>query len=192
MRRGMVCIYHFISCKKLRVLPCSYVEDYTNQECTAFFEIDSSSDLTYRFLLEYYFWDVVLSFSKCTVNRWVLNKSIYEKGPISSCKNTYFPSYMACSGSVLNTIGLYNRNSTRKALANRITQRKPNMHGLYAYLMYDKYSLLNFYKSLKHGIFWFGATRSPSTKSKDLLSRNQLSSNQFFTRSTPTKINACA
>ena len=48
--------------KKLRALPCPYVEDYTNQEYRAFFEIDSSDDLTCRTLLGYYFSDVAVSF----------------------------------------------------------------------------------------------------------------------------------
>jgi len=34
--------------KKRRALPCPYAEDYlTNQEHRAFFDIDSSDDLTY-------------------------------------------------------------------------------------------------------------------------------------------------
>ena len=42
-------------------LPCLYMEDYTNQECRAFFEINSSGDLTYRTLLGYCS-DVTVSF----------------------------------------------------------------------------------------------------------------------------------
>ena len=47
--------------KKLCALPCSYAEDYTNQEYRAFFEIHSRDDLTYRTLLGY-FSDVAMSF----------------------------------------------------------------------------------------------------------------------------------
>ena len=53
-RRGLVltaCACGILSVKKFVHLCCSYVEDYTR----AFFEIDSSSDLLYRILLEYYF-----------------------------------------------------------------------------------------------------------------------------------------
>ena len=39
--------------KKLHALLYTYVEDYTNQEYRAFFEIDSSNDLTCRSLLGY-------------------------------------------------------------------------------------------------------------------------------------------
>ena len=42
-------------------LPSPYVEDYTKQEYRAFFEIDSTSDLTCRTLLDY-FSDVTISF----------------------------------------------------------------------------------------------------------------------------------
>ena len=48
--------------KKLRALPCPYVEDYTNQEYRAFFELDSSNDLSCRPPLGYYFSDVAVSF----------------------------------------------------------------------------------------------------------------------------------
>ena len=48
--------------KKLCALPCPYAEDYTNQEYRAFFELDSSDDLTCRTLLGYYFSDVAVSF----------------------------------------------------------------------------------------------------------------------------------
>ena len=37
-------IVHYIFRKKLRALPCPYVEDYTNQEYRAFFEIHSSDE----------------------------------------------------------------------------------------------------------------------------------------------------
>ena len=43
-------------------LSCPYAEDYTNQEYKAFFETDSSGNLTCRILLEYYFSDVAVSF----------------------------------------------------------------------------------------------------------------------------------
>ena len=44
---------HYIFCKKA---------GDTNQEYRAFFDIDSSDDLTYRILLGYYFSDVAISF----------------------------------------------------------------------------------------------------------------------------------
>ena len=46
-------LFHYIFCKK--------AED-TNQEYRAFFDIDTSDDLTYRILLGYYFSDVAISF----------------------------------------------------------------------------------------------------------------------------------
>ena len=55
-----------IFCEKLSALPCAYVEDYTNQEYKAFFELDPSDNLTCRTLLGYYFSDVAVSFSKRT------------------------------------------------------------------------------------------------------------------------------
>ena len=48
--------------KKLRALPCPYVEDYTSQEYRAFFELDSSNDLSCRPPLGYYFSNVAVSF----------------------------------------------------------------------------------------------------------------------------------
>ena len=58
-----------------------YAEDYTNQEYRAFFELDSSDDLTGRTLLGYYFSDVAVSFSKRTIQQKG-NKSIYQKGAL--------------------------------------------------------------------------------------------------------------
>ena len=65
-------------------LPYPYAEDYTIQECKVFFEINSSRNSTCTILLQYYFW------------------------PVGSHSNTYIPSYMACSCSIFNMIGLYN------------------------------------------------------------------------------------
>ena len=67
-RPGTHCLHmHKIFCyifrKKLRALPSPYAEDYTNQEYRAFFDIDSSDDLTNRTLLGYYYFsDVAVSF----------------------------------------------------------------------------------------------------------------------------------
>ena len=55
-------IFRYIFRKKYRAHPCPYVDDYTNQEYRAFFELDSSNDLTCRTLLGYYFSDVEVSF----------------------------------------------------------------------------------------------------------------------------------
>ena len=51
-------IFRYNFHKKLRALPCPYVEDYTNQEYRAFFELVSSDDLTCRTYLS----DVTVSF----------------------------------------------------------------------------------------------------------------------------------
>ena len=64
-RRGLV--HSVCSCakyfpQKLCALPCPYAEDYTNYEYRAFFELDSSNDLTCRTLLGYYFSEVAVSF----------------------------------------------------------------------------------------------------------------------------------
>ena len=73
-------IFHYIFRKKLCALPCPYAEDYTNQEYRAFFELDSSDDLTYRTLLGYYFQTWQYHFSKCTVQQKG-NKLVYQSGP---------------------------------------------------------------------------------------------------------------
>ena len=91
-------------------LPCQYAEDYTNQEYRAFFEINSSGNLTCRILLEYYFSDVTVSFSKFTVKQKG-NKLICKKSRHIATET--LPSYTACSNSVLNTIGFYNSKGTR-------------------------------------------------------------------------------
>ena len=70
-------IFRYIFRKKLRTLPCPYAEDYTNQVYRAFFEIDSSDDLTYRTLLRYYFSDVAVSFFQM----YSQHKSVYQSGP---------------------------------------------------------------------------------------------------------------
>ena len=57
----MLKIFQYIFRKKLCGLPCPYAEHYTNQEYRAFFKIDSSDNLTYRTLLEY-FSDELVSF----------------------------------------------------------------------------------------------------------------------------------
>ena len=59
---GMRKIFHYIFRKKLRALPCPYAEEYTNQEYRAFFELNSSDDLSCRTPLGYYFSDVAVSF----------------------------------------------------------------------------------------------------------------------------------
>ena len=45
-----LCVYYMFkvifSVKRFVHLPCPYAEDYTNQEYGAFFEIESSDDLT--------------------------------------------------------------------------------------------------------------------------------------------------
>lgn len=73
-------------------LYCPYVEDYTNQQYRASFQI------------EYYLSDVVVSFLQNV--HWSTKQQInLPKQLIGSCL------YTACSGSVLNMIGLYNRNN---------------------------------------------------------------------------------
>ena len=68
-------IFHYLFRKKLCALPCPYVEDYTNQEYRAFFELDSSDDLTCRTPLGYYFSDVAVSFfQNVQSNRKVTNR----------------------------------------------------------------------------------------------------------------------
>ena len=55
-------IFRYIFCKILCALHCPYAEDYTNQEYRAFFELDSSNDLSCRPPLGYYFSDMAVSF----------------------------------------------------------------------------------------------------------------------------------
>ena len=55
---------NLLSIKSFVHLPCLYVEYYTNQEYRAFFEINSSGNLTYGTLLGYYFSDMTVSFFK--------------------------------------------------------------------------------------------------------------------------------
>ena len=138
-------------------LSCLYVEDYTDQEYKAFFEIGSSGNLTCRILLEYYFQMWQYHFFK------TYTQTICPKGPFVATEHTYLSLYTTCSGSVLNRTSLYNRNSARyKALPNSDLPREAailqsrtlthlyetNMHGSYTYLMYNKYPL--FYESPKN------------------------------------------
>ena len=66
--------------KRLHALPYPYVEDCTNQEYRAFFELDSSDELTCRALLGYYFSDVAVSFFQtyCPTCRTVTNRFIKQ------------------------------------------------------------------------------------------------------------------
>ena len=74
-------IFCYIFCKKLHALPCPYMEDNTNQERRAFFELVSSDDSTAepRWDTTYRMWQY--HFSKCTALHWLQkgNKSIYQK-----------------------------------------------------------------------------------------------------------------
>ena len=68
-RRGLVltvcaCVKYSVifSIKSFAHLLSPYAEDFTNQEYRAFFELDSSDNLTCRTLLGYYFSDEAVSF----------------------------------------------------------------------------------------------------------------------------------
>ena len=103
----MVETFHYIFRKKLGPLTLSVSGNDTNQEYRALFKMDSIGNLTCRILLEYYFSDMAVSlFQNLQSNRKVTNQFA-----IVSHRNSCLSSYMACSGFVLKTIGLYNRSS---------------------------------------------------------------------------------
>ena len=93
-------------------LSCPYVEDYTNQEYRAYFEMNSSSNLTCRILLEttsqmwqYYFFKTYTQTEGYQVDSM--------KRTVHSHKNTYLSLYTTCSSSILNMTGVYNTNGAR-------------------------------------------------------------------------------